>query len=171
MMAVIGVSTIFCFIGLATPGWGHFFYSGALRGKVFVFSIYVPLATGPLAIISLLLLIVSLVGLILIFLKKLQHPYAPIGIIVLMILTTFFLLGTFASFFSFGPAAIVSSTLGNSVYSINLIITAFTFTYLTSIIGTYWLASVHGDLLNIQTESTDHSSKIEEHANDLPEAF
>jgi hypothetical protein len=168
MMVVMGVSTLFCFIGLVTPGWGLFFRPDVTDVKPFVFSIFVPSATGPLTIISLLLLIACMVGLLLVFLNKLQQPYVPVGIVVLMITTSFLLLSTFASFFSVGQASLTSAI---PVYSIHLMITAFTFTYLASIIGTYWITTMRRGLPNVKTTSADRRAKVEEHDNNSVDNF
>jgi hypothetical protein len=50
-------------------------------------------------------------------------------------------------------------------------ITAFTFTYLASIIGTYWLATMRGGLPNVKTEPADRPAKVEECDNNSVENF
>ena len=137
MMAAVGLSTLLCIIGLTTPGWG-ISSNGSKRTGLFVFSAQTRVtlgAAGPLAIVSFLLLIACLTVLGFFYKDKLKNRYVPVGIVALLITTTFFLLATFASSFS-----------TSYYYSVQIIITAFAFTYLASIIGTYWLASVHGGL-------------------------
>ena len=137
MMATIGLSTLLCLIGLTTPGWGIVTILNQST-ELFVFSRVTRLlagAAGPLAIVSLLLLIACLTVLGFFYKDKLKNRYVPVGIVGLQIMTTFFLLATFSSFFS---------TV--SFYSVQIMISAFAFSYLASIIGTYWLASIHGGL-------------------------
>ncbi|CAF1195776.1 unnamed protein product [Adineta steineri] len=151
MMAITGLSTVFCLLGLATPGWGRDGIQGPVLG-LFVFSPSVSknyAAAGPLSIVSLILLIGCLTVLGLIFSGKLKNHYVPVGTVILLIITTIFLLSTFSSFFA-----------TTYEYSVNLMITAFVFTYLTSIIATYWLATIHGGLPHTKTKSDSHPSKI-----------
>ncbi|CAF1044451.1 unnamed protein product [Adineta steineri] len=151
MMAITGLSTLFCLLGLGTPGWGRDGIHDLALG-FFVFSPSIRkdnAAAGPLSIVSLLLLIGCLTVLGLIFKGKLKNHYVPVGTVILLIITTIFLLSTFASFFS-----------TPYTYSVNLMTTAFVFTYLTSVIATYWLATIHGGLPHAKTKSGSHPSKI-----------
>ncbi|UJR24198.1 hypothetical protein I4U23_027164 [Adineta vaga] len=161
-MAAIGLSTLFCLLGLVTPGWGVDVRYNEIVGA-FVFSpktLITNAFAGVLTIMSLLLLIACITVLGLIFTHKLKHRYAPVGMVALLIVTTLFLLGTFSSFFS-----------GAYTYSIKLMITAFTFTYLTSIIATYWLVIAYGDLSNIITKPASYQRDPDVNKNEPPEAF
>ncbi|CAF1132720.1 unnamed protein product [Adineta steineri] len=144
MMATIGLSTLFCLIGLTTPGWGPNPIPNLTKG-LFVFSPLIRLmnpAAVPLSILSLLLLIGCLTVFGLIFSGKLKNHYVPVGTVILLIITAIFLLNTFSSFFS-----------TTHFYSVHLMVTACVFMYLTSIIATYWLATIHGGLPHTKTKS------------------
>ncbi|CAF1346299.1 unnamed protein product [Adineta steineri] len=120
ILGILGVATLFCLIGLATSGWGGYG----------VFKLLHP-STGSLCILSLLLLIACIIVGAVILLNLYQHEYLPLAFVSLMIITSIFLLGAFSSF--------ISAINITSIYSYNLVVTAFAFTYLSSILATYWL--------------------------------
>lgn len=124
------ISGLFCLIGLVTPGWGGF--SIFTRGSLFA-------STIALSIISFLLLIGCIIVAAIIFTGISKDQRIPIVLVLLLIITSLFLLGAFTS------QTIYSSLF----YSYHLMITAFAFTYLSSILATYWLCA---------TESTIHVS-------------
>ncbi|CAF1246373.1 unnamed protein product [Adineta steineri] len=118
ILGILGVATLFCLIGLVTSGWGG----------LGVFKLPHS-STGALCILSLLLLIACVIVGAVILLNLYQHENLPLIFVSLMIVTSIFLLGAFSSFIS----------MSSYIYSYNLVVTAFAFTYLSSILATYWL--------------------------------
>ena len=118
ILTVIGVATFFCLLGISLPGWGGV--------NVFV---YPKSAPAALCVISFLLLIGCVVLAVIILLGIVQHIHLPLIFVGLLVITSIFLLGAFTS--------VNSSNAYN--YAYNLVITSFTFTYLSSILATYWL--------------------------------
>ncbi|CAF0970479.1 unnamed protein product [Rotaria magnacalcarata] len=118
ILVITSISTLFCLISLATPGWVH----------ISIFSLGHS-STAALSIISLLLLIGCIIVASLILTNVVKHERLPIIFVTLLIVTSIFLLATFGSFF------------GASFYSYNLMITSFAFTYLSSLLAVYWLLS------------------------------
>jgi glucan phosphoethanolaminetransferase (alkaline phosphatase superfamily) len=122
LLTVITIATLFCLIGLATPGWGG--------SSIFHTSTS---STAALSIISLLLLIACVAMAAIILTGVIQHEHLPSIFVTVLIISSIFILGTFAS-----RIAYVYN------YSYNLMVTSFTFTYLSSIFATYWLFGVRG---------------------------
>ncbi|CAF3452374.1 unnamed protein product [Rotaria sp. Silwood1] len=118
LVVVTSISTLFCLIGLAAPGWGGGFSVFAVGRS----------STAALSIISLLLLIACVALAVILLIGIIQYQHLPMILVGLLIVTSFFLLGTFTSAFALAQ-----------VYSVNLMITAFTFTYVSSILAVYWL--------------------------------
>ncbi|CAF1349119.1 unnamed protein product [Adineta steineri] len=119
ILGILGVSTLFCLLGFALPGWGGY--------SVFSLPSHSS-APAALSILSFLLLIGCVVVGAMILLNLYQHENLPLIFVSLMIITSIFLLGAFTSF-----------RASSQNYAYNLVITAFTFTYLSSILATYWL--------------------------------
>jgi hypothetical protein len=126
ILAVIGVATLFCLLGFVTPGWG---------GHT-VFSRFTSSAAA-LSIISFLLLAGCITVAVIILMGSIQHEYLPHIFLGILIIASLFLLGTIAT---------VTSAVSNvfSFYSYNLMVTSFTFTYLSAIATTYWLFGARG---------------------------
>jgi len=121
ILAIISVATLLCIVGLATPGWnGHNVFSVATLSIA-------------LSIISVVLLIVSVVMGGIILSGIIQHKRLPFIFISLLIISSIFILAALTSPFS---------SIYN--YSYSLMVAAFTFTYLSSIIATYWLFGIRG---------------------------
>jgi hypothetical protein len=119
LLALIGVSALFCLLGLATPGWGEssvFKYHGS--------------STGAMAILSLLLLISSLVLAGLVFLNIIPHPQLPLILVVVLFVSCIFLFGTVGAFIN-------AFTVATS-YSASLIMVALSFGYFSSLLSVYW---------------------------------
>jgi len=87
---------------------------------------------ATLSTISLILLIACLVIAGIILSGIILHERLPYIFVSLLIITSIIILASFTSFFS---------SISN--YSYSLMVAAFTFTYLSSIIATYWLFGVH----------------------------
>jgi hypothetical protein len=119
ILTIISVAALLCLIGLATPGWdGH---------NVFT----VATLSGILTIISVLLLLVCFIMVGIILSGAIIHQHLPFIFVSILIISSVIMLGGFSSYFySF------------SNYSYSLMVAAFTFTYLSSIIATYWLFGV-----------------------------
>jgi len=122
ILIIISVSTLFCFLGIVIPRWGG--------SSLFEWGREAPAA---LCIISLLLLIACVAVAAIILSGILQQALLPLIFVLLLIITSIFILGAFTSF--------VSSPYNHSY---NLIVTAFAFTYLSSILATYWLFGARG---------------------------
>jgi hypothetical protein len=120
ILAIISVATILCLISLATPGW---------TGRNIFFVVTLP---ATLSTISLILLIACLIIAGIILSGIILHERLPYIFVSLLIITSIIILASFTSFFS---------SISN--YSYSLMVAAFTFTYLSSIIATYWLFRVH----------------------------
>jgi hypothetical protein len=123
ILIIISVATLFCLLGIAIPGWGGYsIFSHSLRST----------STVALCIISLLLLIACIVVAAIILLGVVQHVHLPLGFVLLLIISSLFTLGAFTSVYP------------STFHSYNLIVTAFTLTYLSSILATYWLYGARG---------------------------
>ncbi|CAF2993062.1 unnamed protein product [Rotaria socialis] len=122
ILVITSISTLFCLIGLATPGWYH--------ANIFSFG---HSSTAGLSVISLILLIGCIIAAIIILTKVVKYEHLPIIFVTLLIVTSIFLLATFGSFF------------GALSYSYNLMLTSFAFTYLSSLLGVYWLSSAQSN--------------------------
>lgn len=123
LLCILGISVLsalFCIVGIAAPGWG---YRGLFRAGF--------VATGALTIISLLLLICCIVVIVVILTGAIQQEYLPIIFVALLIVTTLILLGAVTSVFAY-----------TTWYAYNLIISAFAFTYISSLLGVYWYCSL-----------------------------
>ena len=120
LLGTIGAAALFCLIGLATPGWRGF--------TLFDLKAH---STAALAIISLLLLIGSLVLAVLILINALPNPHLPLIFLLLLFVSSIFVIGT------------VGSAFGSSAsYSYNLLITSLTFTYVSSLGAVFWFFSL-----------------------------
>jgi hypothetical protein len=142
ILVVLSVATLFCLIGLATPGWAGYSlydYSTSTVGR----------SAMGLGIISILLLIACGVIAVIILTGIVKHNQLPTIFVALLIVTSIFLLGTFA------PLA------GLVGYSANLIITAFFFTYISSIGATYWLSVARGASGNMGTSSDQQQKQYQ----------
>lgn len=117
LLIVLSVATLFCLLGLAIPSWGGY--------SLFKYS---ATSTVALCIISLLLLIACVVVTVIILLNLMQNAHLPLIFVILLIVTSIFLLSSFTSFIS-----------GWKNHSYNLVVTSFTFTYLSSLAAVYWL--------------------------------
>ena len=125
ILAITSISTLFCLIAVSAPGWGG----------ITIFSPFQRTSTAALSVISLLLLIGCIIVAGIIIAGLLKNVPFPLIFVSLLIVTSLFLLGTFTSY----AAPIFHSSLW---YSYNLMITAFSFTYLTSILAVYWLVGL-----------------------------
>lgn len=119
ILLIISISILLSLTGLATSGWnGH---------KVFT----VAIVSGVLIIISVLLLIVCFIMVGILLSGAIIHQYLPLIFLAILVISSIIMLGAFSSFIS-----------SSSNYSYSLMVAAFTFTYLSSIIATYWLFGV-----------------------------
>jgi hypothetical protein len=138
ILTIISVATILCLIALTTPGWnGHSVFS--LAG----------LSAG-LCILSLVLLIVCAVMAGIILSGIIVNERLPLIFISLLIISSIFMLAAFTSFFS---------SIYN--YSYSLMVAAFTFTYLSSIIATYWLFGIHNTNEKLMISSKSPRPKLD----------
>jgi len=116
ILIIISVGILLSLIGLATPGWnGHSIFSLTKLPAI-------------LAITSVLLLIVCIVIIGIILSGSIIHQRLPFIFVSILVVSSLIMLGAFSSFFY---------SITN--YSYSLMVAAFTFTYLSSIIATYWL--------------------------------
>jgi hypothetical protein len=123
------LSTIFCIIGLSTPGWRLDTYQS-------LFCDQCPKSPPVLAIISMILLIICLIllGLLIAgFIDQQQVIFMRFIIPALLLISSIFLLSTLTSYLSFVDP--------NHGYSYKLTITAFIFAYFASLFGAFWFGS------------------------------
>lgn len=119
ILLIISVGIVLCLSGLATPGWnGHCVFTVAT-------------VSGVLTIISVLLLIVCFIMVGIILSGAIVHQCLPFVFLSILIISSVVMLAAFSSFYT---------SISN--YSYSLMVAAFTFTYLSSIIATYWLFGV-----------------------------
>ncbi|UJR24973.1 hypothetical protein I4U23_006337 [Adineta vaga] len=135
ILAIMGFATLFCLLGIATPGWNGY--------NVFSYPLVSPAA---LCVISFLLLIGTVVLGAIILMGVVQNVHLPLLFVGLLIITSIFLLGAFTS-----------ANYNAANYAYNLVITSFTFTYLSSIIATYWLFGARQGTLNIGGQTVQSS--------------
>ena len=119
IVCVLSLAGFLCLFALTTSGWNN----------QSVFSEHITI--GVLLIISFVLLVICVFMVSFILLGFIVHEYFPFIFVSFLIVPSIFMHGAFTSF--------VSNT---SNYSYSMMIAAFTFTYLTSIISTYWLFDV-----------------------------
>ena len=119
ILLIISVGIFLSLAGVATSGWnGHNVFTEAM-------------VSGILTIISVLLLIVCFIMVGILLSGAIIHQYFPLIFLSILIISSIIMLGAFSSFLSSGFN-----------YSYSLMVAAFTFTYLSSIIATYWLFGV-----------------------------
>ena len=123
------LSTLFCIIGLSTPGW-HF---GGYRS---LFCDQCPKMPNTLAIMSMILLIISLILLVLFIANVIEQEQLTLMrylIPALLLISSIFLLATLTSYLSFVDP--------NRGYSYRLMIVAFFCAYLASLLSAFWLGN------------------------------
>jgi len=124
-----GFSTIFCIIGFLTPGWHFDQYRN-------LFCDQCPKIPSTFAIMSIILLIVCLILLILLIAEIIdQQQVIVMRFIIpsLLLASTTFLFTTLIAYLHF-----VEPTRGYSYY---LILVAFIFAYLASLLAVFWLGN------------------------------
>jgi hypothetical protein len=124
-----GFSTIFCLIGFLTPGWNFDKYRN-------LFCDQCPKIPNTLAVMSIMLLIICFILLTLLIAGIIdQQRMIVMRFIIpsLLLLSTIFLLATLTSYLHFVQP--------NRGYSYNLVIVAFIFAYLASLLAAFWLGN------------------------------
>lgn len=124
-----GFSVIFCLIGFLTPGWNFDTYRN-------LFCDQCPKAPHTLAIISMIILLICLVLLLLLITGIIDQQRVTIMRFIipsLLFISTIFLLATFISYPHFVQP--------NRGYSYYLIVIAFIFAYLASLLSAFWLGN------------------------------
>lgn len=129
IMISTSLSTLFCIVGLATPGW-HFDQNRTL------FCDDCPKMSNALALLSMILLIVCLIFLLLLsvgMIAEEQVVFMRLIIPSLLLLITILLLTTLIAYLNF-----VHPTHG---YSFHLTIVAFLFAYVSALMAAFWLGT------------------------------
>jgi len=124
-----GFSTIFCLIGFLTPGWNFDKYRN-------LFCDQCPKIPNTLAVMSIMLLIICFILLTLLIAGIIdQQRMIVMRFIIpsLLLLSTIFLLATLTSYLHFVQP--------NRGYSYNLVIVAFIFAYLASLLAAFWVGN------------------------------
>jgi hypothetical protein len=124
-----GFSTLFCIIGFLTPGWHFDEYRNLFCDRC-------PKSPNILAVISIILLVICLLLLILLVAGIIDQQQVNIMRFIipsLLLISTIFLLATLTSYLHFVEP--------NHGYSYYLILVAFIFTYLASLLSAFWLGN------------------------------
>jgi MFS family permease len=129
IIIITSLSTLFCIIGLSTPGWHFDNYRN-------LFCDQCPKTPNILAIISMILLIICLILLSLLIARIIDQKQVILMRFIipsLLGVITIFLLATLTSYLNFVDP--------NRGYSYYLTLMAFIFAYFASLLAAFWLGN------------------------------